>query len=63
MYKEIERLLKSFKSEISPEKAIEIAKTIYQIQSTTVDNQTIKHILLLTNEQKELASLFNFEFG
>lgn len=63
MYKEIERLLKSFKSEISPEKAIEIAKTIYQIQSTTADNQTIKHILLLTNEQKELASLFNFEFG
>jgi hypothetical protein len=55
--------LKSFKSEISPEKAIEIAKTIYQIQSKTVDNQTVKHILLLTNEQKKLASLFNFEFG
>jgi hypothetical protein len=41
------------------EKAIEIAKTIYQIE-TNIDNQNIKHIILLTEKQKYLAELFDF---
>lgn len=60
MYKELERQLKSLNTHISPEKAIDIAKSIYQIQTTTKDNDTIKHILLLTQEQKELANIFGF---
>jgi len=58
VYKELERKLKEKKSDISPEKAIEIAKTIYQIE-TNIDSQKISHILLLTEKQKYLAQLFN----
>jgi hypothetical protein len=59
MYKELERLLKEKKADISPEKAIDIAKTIYQITAT--DNGiTIKYNLILTDEQKHLAQLFQF---
>lgn len=60
VYKELERQLYQMKTELSPEKAIDIAKSIYQIQSYTNDNQTVSHILLLTDEQKYLASLFQF---
>lgn len=63
VYKELERQLKLLKADYSPEKAIEIAKTIYQIQSVTRENEIIKHILLLTEEQKNLANLFNFQTG
>lgn len=59
LYKELERQLKERKSSLSPEKAIEIAKTIYQIKANNSNGQ-VKHILLLTDEQKELAHLFNF---
>lgn len=59
IYKELERQLKEKKSDLSPEKAIDIAKTIYQIESES-DNQIIKHILLLNEKQKGLAELFNF---
>lgn len=58
VYKELERKLKEKKSDISPEKAIEIAKTIYQIE-TNIDSQKISYILLLTEKQKYLAQLFN----
>jgi len=59
VYKELERRLREMKANISPEKTIEIAKTIYQIE-TKIDNQNIKHILLLTEKQKYLAELFGF---
>ena len=59
IYKELERQLKQKKSKLSPEKAIDIAKTIYQIEAKS-NNQDIKHLLLLTKEQKKLAELFNF---
>ncbi len=52
-------MLKEKKSDLSLEKAIEIAKTIYQIESK-LENQNIKHILLLTEKQEYLAELFNF---
>lgn len=61
VYKELERQLKEKNAGLSPEKAIEIAKTIYSVKIVT-PNQ--KHILaktiLLTEEQKYLAKIFDF---
>lgn len=61
VYKELERLLKTKQSAISPEKAIEIAKSIYQIQLVTPTSKTpISKTLLTNKEQVELANLFKF---
>lgn len=59
IYKELERQLKSLNSKLSPEKAIEIAKTIYQIKAT-VKSKSVAQILLINEEQKNLARLFDF---
>jgi transposase len=59
IYKELERQLKEKQSPLSPEKAIEIARSIYQVKAKTGDGE-IEHMLLLTNEQRNLAKLFNF---
>lgn len=59
VYKELERQLKLMKSDFSPEKAIETAKTIYQIKANTQIGE-VSHIMLLTKEQKRLAQLFGF---
>lgn len=60
--KELERQLKLMKSEISAEKCIEIAKTIYKIKvnNTNLTEKPIEKVLLLTEEHKLLAKLFNF---
>ncbi len=61
IYKELERQLKEKKSHLSPEKAIEIAKTIFAIKVKIPNtNQYFEELLLLKEEQKELAELFNF---
>ena len=61
VYKELERQLKIRKSTISPEKAIEIAKTIYSVTvRTPITNQPMTKVLLLNEEQKNLAKLFDF---
>lgn len=60
IFKELERVLKEKNSEISPGKAIEIAKSIYQIEAESDHGQSIAHILLLNDKQKKLAQLFNF---
>lgn len=59
IYKELERQLKEKQSSLSPEKAIEIARTIYQVKAKTSDGE-IAHILLISEEQQNLAQLFNF---
>lgn len=59
VYKELERQLKEMQSTISPEKAIEIAKTIYQVKANT-QNREVSHIMLISDEQKNLAQIFNF---
>jgi hypothetical protein len=46
-------------SSLSPEKAIEIAKTIYQVKALT-QNTEVSHILLISDEQKYLFQLFKF---
>ena len=59
IHKELERQLKKLDSDLSPEKAIEIAKTIYQINAT-MKGKCVSQILLLSEEQKKLAKLFQF---
>ena len=61
VYKELERQLKLLKASISPEKAIEIASTIYSIKAVKpLSNEIINHTLILNNEQQYLATLFKF---
>lgn len=61
IYKELERQLKLKGSMLSPEKAMDIAKTIYAIQVKTPNQQhTVSKTILITEEQKKLAELFNF---
>ena len=61
IYKELERQLRLKKSDLSPEKIIEIAKTIYSIKVDAPElNQQITKTLLLNDEQKYLAELFGF---
>jgi len=61
VYKELERQLKLKAVNMSPEKAIDIAKTIYAVQiSDPTNGQTFKETLLLNKEQKYLAQLFDF---
>jgi transposase len=61
IYKELERQLKESNTELSPEKAIEIAKTIYCIKAQKPKSKEIfNRVLLLNNEQQVLAKLFNF---
>jgi len=59
VYKELERQLKEMHSVYSPEKAIMIAKTIYQVKANTQSGE-VSHIMLISDEQKKLARLFNF---
>jgi transposase len=61
IYKELERQLKKSTSSLSPEKAIDIAKTIMQIKiQHPITDDVYERTLLLTEEQKTLASIFNF---
>jgi transposase len=61
VYKELERQLKEMKSSLSPEKTIEIAKTIYAVK---VKHPITKEVTFLTHikneEQKYIAKLFDF---
>lgn len=59
IYKELERQLKEKQSYLSPEKAIDIARSIYQVKAKTKDGE-VTQILLITEEQRKLAQLFNF---
>ena len=60
VYKELERQLEVKKSTLSPEKAIEIAKTIYSIKvKTPTNSEVVTKTILLTEEQRILANLFD----
>ena len=57
--KELERQLKEKKSELSPEKAIDIAKTIYQISLTTpTTKEVVSKTIIINEQQRELMNLF-----
>jgi transposase len=62
IYKELERQLKVLNSDLSPEKAINIANTIYQLTMVTpYSNSSITRILLNNEEQKNLFDLFKLK--
>ena len=62
IYKELERQLKEKHCTKSPEKIIDILKTIYQVSFETPFSSKVHQKLLLKNqEQKEIVQLFNLE--
>jgi len=64
VYKELERQLKNEKSQLSPEKVIDILKTIYAITISTPYSKTKYTRLLIKNEeQAELLNIFKIPFG
>jgi transposase len=64
IYKELERQLKKEKSHLSPEKVIDILKTIYALTITTPYSKSEYTRLLIKNEeQAELLNLFKIPLG
>ena len=62
IYKELERQLKSKQSELSPEKVIDILKTIYKVSfETPYSNKVYQRLLIKTTEQKDLIDLFQLK--
>jgi len=60
LYKELERQLKMKDKELSPEKALDILKTIYALSIKTPFSKSLKTRLILKNpEQIHLLKLFN----
>jgi transposase len=60
IYKELDRQLKIKNAGLSPEKAIDILKTIYQITITTpYSNQKYSRLYLPNEEQQSLLKLFD----
>jgi len=61
VYKELERQLKEKGASLSPEKAIDIAKTIYSIKIVTpLNKELVEQTLILNEEQIMLKQLFEF---
>ena len=61
VYKELERQLKIKKSNLSPEKVIEILQSMFQIEiKNPINNETIKQNILITEEHKIIQKLFDF---
>lgn len=62
IYKELERQLKEKKSKLSPEKAIDILKTIYKVSILTPYSLTMHERLIIKNhEQSDLIQLFDLK--
>ena len=62
IYKELERQLKEKKSALSPEKVIDILKTIFKVTITMPYSKTKESRLFLPNEeQRDLLKLFQIE--
>jgi len=63
VYKELWRQLKEKKSTISPEKALDILKSIYAMRIIMpISGETKEIILVNTDEQKEILNLFDIDF-
>lgn len=60
VYKELERVLKEKKSCLSPERIIEIIQNIYEITLITPNNEQIRQIIILSEEQRLIKELFDF---
>jgi transposase len=63
IYKELERILKVNNCNISPDKALDIAKTITTLKiKLPKSNKTISKTMLLTQKHKSIAFLFDENF-
>jgi len=63
IYKELERQLKLKGSEISPERAIEILKSIYGISTTLpISGKNQEIVMANTDEQKEILDIFSIKY-
>jgi transposase len=60
VYKELERILKEKKADLSPEKVIEILQNIYEISLLTPANDIVRKMIILTDEQRKIRELFDF---
>jgi transposase len=64
VYKELERILKTSKIEISVDKVLEIARTIVTIRVRLPhSNKTVERTMLITEAHKSIACLFDENFG
>jgi hypothetical protein len=64
VYKELERQLKIKNAHITPEKAIDTAKTIYRITiQTNLSNTLHSRLYIDKEEQRNLLRLFNLDLG
>jgi len=62
LYKELERQLIEKKTGLSPEKALDILKSIYGVKTVMpVSNKAVEIIMAKTKEQKDLLSAFNID--
>ena len=62
IYKELERQLKIKHSKLSPEKVIDILKTIYKVSfETPFSNNVYQRLMIKNTEQKEIIDLFKLE--
>ena len=61
IYKEFERQLKEKQAKFGCEQIIDIAKTIYRVEIINLSTgEVFKEVLLLNDEQIQLAKLFDF---
>ena len=60
VYKELDRILKSKKTGLSPEKVIEIIQNIHELGLVTPNKEVIKKTIILTEEQKSIQEIFGF---
>jgi len=64
IYKELERQLKEKKSSQTPEKVIDILKTINKVTFTTpYSTKRYQQIIIKTDEQRDIAKLFGLDWG
>ncbi len=64
IYKELERQLKQKKSKLSPEKAIELMKTIYRLNIVLSNTDEPTHLNFVEeDQQKELLNLFDIKLN
>lgn len=63
LYKELERQLKEKKLSVSPEKAIEVMKSIYSVNTILPSSKKEASILIVNDEQQQtLLKAFNIQF-
>ncbi|HIY75481.1 MAG TPA: transposase, partial [Candidatus Sphingobacterium stercorigallinarum] len=62
VYKELERRLKEKGSEYSPEKVIDIVKTIYKVRvQSPYSTNTYQRLVIKKDEQQDIVELFNLK--